>query len=192
MKKRKRVEITDYVRKRWWPTVPEEVLKQWTQEAENQSVLQSRMIELSAWEFLNKQIEQVRPDEINNKWRKAIIDLLRSDIPLDGGIRGLIATDLSRYYFPNLARDRRNMRQTQLDSFIAQKQFLVEHSGKTPTKAAELIAKHWKLNVEALRQRIKRASRERKKLLNKIGTKTLETVPSKNGTKKCKAVPHRE
>jgi hypothetical protein len=156
----------------------EEVRKRWRQEEKHRKgeiekavKAELRLTVSPAWEFLNKQLEQVQPDEFNDKWGKAIIDLLRSDIPLDDGIRGLIATDLYYYYFPNPARDRRNRRQDQLESFIAQKQFLVERTGETPTKAVELIAKRWYLSVDALRQRIKRASRERKKSQNKIGTK---------------------
>jgi hypothetical protein len=162
MKKREREEV----RKRW-----RQEEKHRKEEIEKALKAEAELRLTPAWEFLNKQIEHVQPDEFNDKWGKAIIDLLRSDIPLDDGIRDLIATDLYYYYFPNPVRDRRNKRQDQLDSFIAQKQLLVERMGETPTKAVELIAKRWKLSVDALRQRIKRASRERKKLQNKIGTK---------------------
>jgi hypothetical protein len=93
----------------------------------------------------------------------ALVELVRSDIPLDPDTRQLIAGALEEYYFPG-KRARQEKRRAETFSFLqvvdGMKNFL-RHNKKKPLSAldaeAVIAERMYGISVDALRQQITRA-----------------------------------
>jgi hypothetical protein len=111
-----------------------------------------------AMQFLSDRLSGVSSDDdYDNKWKQAIVDLVKSDIPLDPRSRSLLAGDLHRLYFPNDERDRRDKQRMEA-AWIEELMETALSRGMTTAEAREEIAKALGINsVEALRKRVQRA-----------------------------------
>jgi hypothetical protein len=114
-----------------------------------------------ALEFVRKRLNKVPHDDpqFNTKWKKAIVDLVASNVPLDPRTRSLLAGELRRLYFPNDERDKRAKRRTELVSIELYKQHLLS-LGMTAAEAdREIAASHGFRTVGALRKHMQRAQK---------------------------------
>ena len=113
-----------------------------------------------AVEFLVKRLDGVSLDELDSKFKQALIDLIASDVPLDQKTRSLIAAELRRLYFPDAKRDRHAKRQSEIKVIENRKRQLLDR-GMTMKEAEDLIVKEMGrllgiATVAALRQKIYR------------------------------------
>jgi|SRR5260370_11071667 hypothetical protein len=87
---------------------------------------------------------------------RALIELLRSDVPLDPDVRRAIAWKLERLYFPPSKRELQKERgRNDAEGIKALKAYL-RQEGVTATQAEECLAEIFGISVEGLRQRLKR------------------------------------
>jgi lambda repressor-like predicted transcriptional regulator len=110
-----------------------------------------------AKQFLFDRLKGVDDANIYDEMYRAMVDLLRSDIPLDRYSRQSIAESLWRLAFPNPARDARQKRRVQAAVAEDLKRFL-QYRGEPALKAEQLVAEALGVkSVDALRKRRQRA-----------------------------------
>jgi hypothetical protein len=112
-----------------------------------------------AMQFMIDRLSDVSLDdpELDSKWKLGIIDLVKSDIPLDPRSRSLLAGDLQRLYFPNAERNRREQQRMEAAMIDCFEEELLSR-GMTTAKAREEIVKALGISsVDALRKRMQRA-----------------------------------
>lgn len=115
--------------------------------------------------FLIKRIESMPPadkrdvDKVEKVHKRAILDLLRSSIPLGRIMRDSVADELARLWWPDPEAEKRAHRQMKAyvmraDLEVAIAENRRKGSTETPVKKAkDEVAKHWKLHSgEALRK----------------------------------------
>ncbi len=97
-------------------------------------------------------------------WKRAVIDLLRSNIPLREHTRRLLAGDLEKAWFESPRESARKHRQFLASVYEQLIAWSVEGAGITKQQAKEQLVKDLGLpSIEALEQHLKRAKRERRK-----------------------------
>jgi hypothetical protein len=96
-----------------------------------------------------------------DNWKQVIIGLVESDhIPLDRATRLFIANELRRKYFPSPPLSSYEKRQGLADAIKWHKRYMQKHGAKAG-EAERIIAGDLNLTVDTLRQKVKRANRER-------------------------------
>jgi hypothetical protein len=109
-------------------------------------------------QFLFKRLNGVPMRDIDQTWKRAVIDLVASDVPLDRHYRRLLAGELERLYFPpSSAQKRATKRQIEAAAFADMKAALMRSQGMTASAAEGYIAETYSLSVDALRKRRQRA-----------------------------------
>lgn len=118
-----------------------------------------------AMKFINDRLQEVPHDdpEFDSKWKLAIVDLVKSDIPLDPRSRSLLAGELRRLYFPNAERDHREHQRMEAAVIDDLEEELLSR-GMTVAQAREAVVqtlgKALRINnVDALRKRMQRAQK---------------------------------
>jgi hypothetical protein len=112
-----------------------------------------------ASEFLAQRVDGLSLDDFEGALRRAIIELLCSDTPLDAFWRRHVANELEMLYFKTkqerrLARGLRH-RQTQKLLWEVEINSAAKRKNVSPAKAKEKVAAHHGLSVEALIQALK-------------------------------------
>ena len=94
--------------------------------------------------------------------KRALIDLVQSDVPLGGWVRQLIAGELQEHFFPPSSRERRRQQKHVeaifFDRLIRHRaQKAKEEGHRDPkTRAEQEVAAHFKVQPEALTKRRQR------------------------------------
>ncbi|MBV8112330.1 MAG: hypothetical protein JO012_21460 [Hyphomicrobiales bacterium] len=94
-----------------------------------------------AMQFLMDRVRDVHVDQFDAAWRRAMIDLLQSDVPLDKGARGHVAGELWRLTNPEAAK--KTKLRAKLE-FIESLRAEAARRGETLEKADDEIAKNLK------------------------------------------------
>jgi hypothetical protein len=137
----------------------------------------------SDWDFIRERVTLEALKRFNDDAKRAILDLLRSNVPLSAAFRELFADELEKYFLfpPSPHQRRKEKRQLQasiLESHIERTMDSERCSRSEAMKrVAELFASEWFTSdgladmrlkstsnsdaVEALKQRLKRAKRQR-------------------------------
>jgi hypothetical protein len=111
-------------------------------------------LELSpALEAICERLKGVGPDRVDDEVRRATVDLLLSDIPLDRNARDWIAGMLQSFLNTHRAAQEKWEVDRYFDASL--KRFL-QKRGMTATKADEQIADVLKVSVSALKKRRQR------------------------------------
>jgi hypothetical protein len=115
--------------------------------------------ESPAMQFIHRRLHGVTPDEFEAAGKLAMVDLIKSEVPLDRRVRQLIAGELYSLYFPNSARDHRTKQQNEIAMIESMKRHLL-HEGKTAAEADKRIAGVLGISVEALQKRMQPGRRK--------------------------------
>ena len=107
-------------------------------------------------------LNKIPPDDpaFDDKFKLALVDLIKSDVPLDRQTRCLLAGDLYGSFFPNAKRDRDRIWRARVIAIEgARHEFL--HQGMTADEADKVIVETMGPSlgiktVDALRQRVYR------------------------------------
>jgi hypothetical protein len=116
------------------------------------------------WEdFLRERATADGLNELNDRGKQAILDLLRSGVPLDV-FRELFANKLEEDYFfpPSPHQKRKRKRQLQARIFEGDIGTIMSTEHCSRAKAREKLAERSRITTETLEKRLKRAKRERK------------------------------
>jgi hypothetical protein len=105
-------------------------------------------------------------EDLCEAYERALVELLRSDIPLDPDTRDLLADVVEEFYFPKMVKKQERQEKQRAEDFRllqvvdGMKNFL-RHNKKKPLSAldaeAVLAERMFHIEVEALRKRIHRA-----------------------------------
>jgi hypothetical protein len=121
----------------------------------------------SAWDFIRERFKQFQKstDWPEQEYRRMMLELLRSDIPLDASVRLMLADELELVYFPlPPAEARKQARQARAHAYRYMIEQFAKEKGTSAAKAKEEVVAFFKLDsVEALNQFLRRAEQERKK-----------------------------
>jgi hypothetical protein len=108
--------------------------------------------------------------EFNDDAKRAILELLRSKVPLNAVFRELFADELEKYFYfpPSPHQKRKEERQLHARILETHIGMTMRSEGCSRPKALEKVAEWWFMDeptspsdpVEALKQRLKRAKRE--------------------------------
>jgi hypothetical protein len=94
-----------------------------------------------AMQFIANRLDQSKSAHFDDDAKRALVDLVKSDIPLDRPMRQQIAGELQRLYFPN-ARERRERKQAKNQYIEQLKSHLIQDRGMTATEAEGAIVEH--------------------------------------------------
>jgi hypothetical protein len=126
--------------------------------------------------FIRERIKQAAQAKTKGLWmevlNRILIDLVRSDVPLDPGVRSALATRMEWYFFP-LPPDqwRRKVRQDTASLLQDAIKCIAAGGDISTAQAKEELVTRWSGlagSVEALEKRLQRAKRERKKADKKL------------------------
>ena len=117
-----------------------------------------------AMQFITQKLKGVPTGEVDDKVKLAVVELIKSDTPLDPRTRQLVAGDLYDLYFPNPQRDRVRKRQLENAHIEVTKRHLLRR-GMPFAEVEREIAKVFNISVAALRKRVQpsRTKTRRKK-----------------------------
>ena len=116
----------------------------------------------SAKQFLLDRLMGVTVEDFDDAMHRAMVELLRGDIPLDTQSRQWVADLFERLAFPD-AKAKQHMENTVFASAVAVLKRLYRDKGKTAEEAENAVVKAFGLtSVGALRRRIQRIQRGRK------------------------------
>jgi hypothetical protein len=114
-----------------------------------------------AMEFICRRLNKVRPDQADDAVKRAVIDLFRSNIPLDGDpkFRQHVADELEMLYFKT-PQERRLVRgesgrRVRAAFLRGQINFVAEQENISPDEAIKKIAARDDTSVEAIKQALK-------------------------------------
>jgi hypothetical protein len=110
----------------------------------------------SAKQFLLDRLKGVDDANMYDEMHRGMVDLLRSDIPLDPQSRQRVADLFERLAFPD-AKAKLHMKNRGFAFAVAEMKRLYRDQGKTAGEAENDIAEAFGLTVETLRQRMLRA-----------------------------------
>jgi hypothetical protein len=109
-----------------------------------------------AEQFMIDKLKGVPLEQFDDEWKRAVCDLVASNVPLDAYMRKLLAGELRRLYFPNPEHERQEKGRLEAQFWKWEQRWL-EQRGETALDAEEMIAESHGLSVAALRKRKQRA-----------------------------------
>jgi hypothetical protein len=107
--------------------------------------------------FLDERLAGCLVGDYERVMHRAVVDLMRSDIPLDREARNLVATALEYFDSPEPPEMKARLRQMIWAGVAAQIKRRLEERGNTSLEAERIVAEHFGLSIDALRKRIRRA-----------------------------------
>ena len=108
-----------------------------------------------AMEFLYDRLKGVEAKNVDRAMHRAMVDLLRSDIPLNHQSRQWIADLFWGLAFPNPPKEAQNKRRAKAAFAASLKRYLIGR-GTTGLEAEQFVAETFGLTVAALRKRMER------------------------------------
>src|SRR5262249_45337425 len=114
---------------------------------DNDDLLELGLIEADE-HFISERIENCDPEKVEDTYRRAVLDLLRSDIPLSRFTRDLVAGEWERLWRPDPEAEKRARRLIKATVIRADLEVAIAENKrkgvKRPVKEAKnKIAKHW-------------------------------------------------
>jgi hypothetical protein len=100
------------------------------------------------WRFILARIESMPPadkrdaDKVEEVYKRAWVDLLRSDIPLGQDVRNMVATGLERLWWPDPKAEGRWRHL--MEACVMRRDFEAAIAdGQPPKEAKDKLARHW-------------------------------------------------